>query len=220
MKISIVIPAFNEEKRIGSVLSDLRETKQKIIVVDDGSKDKTAQIANRYTPDVLIHRVNLGKGAALKTGAIFAFDNGADAIVLMDSDGQHKEKDAPAFMKALEDGNEVVFGSRNLNFGVPLVRYLGNKMASVFVSLLFGIYISDLLCGFRAITKRAFRKMNWESAGYGIETEMVVKTKQLGLKYCEVPVETVYYDKVKGVTILDAFGIFFQVLKWRIKWVF
>jgi len=220
MKIFIVIPAFNEEKRIGGVLSGLKKAKQKIIVVDDGSKDKTAQIAKKYTTGVLIHRVNLGKGAALKTGAIFAFDSGADAIVFMDSDGQHKEKDLPVFIKALEDGYEVVLGSRNLNFGVPLVRYMGNKMASLFVSLLFGIYASDLLCGFRAMTKRAFRKMNWESAGYGIETEMVVKTKQLGLKHCEVPVETVYYDKVKGVTMLDAFGIFFQVLKWRIKWVF
>ena len=219
MKILIVVPAFNEEKRIGAILSDLKKARQKIIVVDDGSKDRTAQIAKRYTPYVFRHRVNLGKGAALKTGAEFAFKNEADAVVFMDSDGQHKVKDLPEFIKALEDGYEVVFGSRNLNFGVPLVRYMGNKMASLFVSLLFGIYASDLLCGYRAITKKAFKKMNWESTGYSIETEMVVRTKQLGLKHCEVPVETVYYDKVKGVTILDAFGIFFQVLKWRIEWV-
>jgi len=219
VKILIVVPAFNEEKRIGTVLSDLKKANQKIIVVDDGSKDKTTQIAKKYTPYVFSHRVNLGKGAALKTGAEFAFKNEADAVVFMDSDGQHKVKDLPEFIKALEDGYEVVFGSRNLNFGVPLVRYMGNKMASLFVRLLFGIYASDLLCGYRAMTKKAFRKMNWESTGYSIETEMVVRTKQLGLKYCEVPVETLYYDKVKGVTILDAFGIFFQVLKWRIEWV-
>ena len=219
MKILIVVPAFNEEKRIGAVLSDLKKAGQKIIVVDDGSKDGTFLIAKRYTPYVFRHRVNLGKGAALKTGAEFAFKNEADAVIFMDSDGQHRVNDLPKFINALEKGYDVVFGSRNLSFGVPLVRYMGNKMASLFVRLLFGIYASDLLCGYRAMTKKAFRKMNWESTGYSIETEMVVRTKQLGLKHCEVPVETLYYDKVKGVTILDAFGIFFQVLKWRIEWV-
>lgn len=221
MKILIVVPAFNEEKRIGAVLAGLKKAKQKIIVVDDGSTDKTYQIAQRYTPYVFRHRVNLGKGAALKTGTEAAFDMGADAVVFIDSDGQHNTKELPLFIEKLELGNyDIVFGSRNLGYGVPLDRYLGNKMASVTISLLFGVYISDLICGFRAITRKAFKKLNWESTGYGVETEIAILTARKGLRYCEVPVSTLYYDKVKGVTILDAFGIFFQVLKWRIKWVF
>jgi hypothetical protein len=99
---------------------------------------------------------------------------------------------------------------------MPLVRFLGNKFASVLISLLFGIYVSDLICGFRAFTKNAYKKIKWESRGYGIETEMIIKTGKAGLRHCEVPVETVYYDRFKGVTILDAFSILFDVFKWRL----
>ncbi|MCJ7805552.1 glycosyltransferase family 2 protein [Patescibacteria group bacterium] len=217
MKIFVVVPAYNEEKRIGAVLASLRKAKQSVVVVDDGSTDKTYQIARRYTPYVFRHRVNLGKGAALKTGVEEAFDMGADAVIFMDSDGQHKAEDINVFIEKLKSGKyDVVFGSRNLGYGVPVDRYLGNKMASVTISLLFGVYISDLICGFKAITRKAFKKLNWESTGYGVETEIAILTARKGLHYCEVPVSTLYYDKVKGVTILDAFSIFFDVIRWRI----
>ncbi len=218
MKITIVIPAFNEEKRIGEVLKDLKKTKLPVIVVDDGSKDKTFEIAKNLGVIALRHKVNLGKGAALKTGCEAAFSMGAEAVILMDSDGQHKVEDLPHFIDALEkDKFDVVFGSRNLSYGVPLVRYVGNKVASILISLLFGVYISDLVCGYRGLTKKAYEKMSWESTGYGVETEMAIKTGKYGLKHCEVLVQTVYYDNVKGVTILDAFNILFDVIRWRIK---
>ena len=223
MNICIVIPAYNEEKRIGSVLQDLRDVKLPIIVVDDGSTDKTERVLQKIqNPNskiqMLRHRVNLGKGAAMKTGAEAAFGMGADAVIFMDSDGQHKGQDLGGFIEALEKGKfDIIFGSRNLSYGVPFVRFMGNKFASVFVSLLFGIYVSDLLCGFRAITKKAYQKIKWESTGYAVETEMVIKTAKFRLKHCEVPVQTVYLDSVKGVTILDAFNILFNVIYWRIN---
>ena len=211
---SIVIPAFNEEGRIVSVIKDVRKKGLPIIVVDDGSSDKTCDIAKKEKVTVLRHKVNLGKGAAMKTGAKAAFQLGADAVVFIDSDGQHKAADLSKFIKAIEKGKfEVVFGSRNLKAGVPLVRYLGNKFASFLVSLLFGISVSDLICGYRALTKKAYAKIEWESAGYAVETEMVIKTGKYGLKYCEVPVAAVYYDSVKGVTILDAFSILIDVIR-------
>jgi len=218
MDITVVVPAHNEEDRIGEVLKDLKKTKLPVIVVDDGSKDKTFKIAKNLGVMALRHKVNLGKGAALKTGCEAAFSMGAEAVVLMDSDGQHKIEDLPHFIDALEkDKFDIVFGSRNLSHGVPFMRYMGNKTASVLVSLLFGIYISDLICGYRGLTKKAYKKMNWESTGYGVETEMAIKTGKYELKYCEVPVQTIYYDNVKGVTILDAFNILFDVIRWRIK---
>ncbi len=218
MDITVVVPAHNEEDRIGEVLKDLKKTKLSVIVVDDGSTDRTYQVAKRHKTIVLRHKVNLGKGAAMKTGCEAAFSMGAGAVILMDSDGQHKVEDLSHFIDALEkDKFDVVFGSRNLSHGVPLVRYMGNKMASLLVSLLFGIYVSDLICGFRGLSKKAFEKLSWESTGYGVETEMAIRTAKSGLKHCEVPVQTVYYDEVKGVTILDAFNIFFDVIRWRIK---
>lgn len=218
MKITIVIPAHNEAERIGAVLSELIKTKMPIIVVDDGSKDTTSKIAQSYNVTLLKHKINLGKGAALKTGCDAAFLSGADAVIIMDSDGQHKARDLSKFVKELEIGNyEVIFGSRNLNFGVPFVRFMGNKFASVFVSFLFRIYVSDLICGFRAFTKKGYDKLKWQSSGYGVETEMVVRAGKLKLNYCEIPVETIYLDRSKGVTILDALSILFTVLKWRIS---
>ncbi len=218
MDITVVVPAHNEEDRIGEVLKDLKKTKLPTIVIDDGSTDRTYQIAKKYKTTVLRHKVNLGKGAAMKTGCEAAFSMGAEAVILMDSDGQHKVEDLSHFIDALEkDRFDVVFGSRNLSHGVPLVRYMGNKVASILISLLFGIYISDLICGYKGLTKKTYKKLDWESTGYGVETEMAIKTGKYGLKHCEVPVQTVYYDNVKGVTILDAFNILFDVIRWRVK---
>jgi glycosyltransferase involved in cell wall biosynthesis len=242
MKIYIVIPVYNEEKRISEFIKELKTGGYPFIVVDDGSSDNTAALLSNFQlPNTelqkatkqktklhllttnhkslfLRHKVNLGKGAAMKTGAEAAFILGAEAVIFMDGDGQHKVADVDNFVKELNSGKcDIVYGSRNLSHGVPLIRYLGNKAVSVIISLLFGVYISDILCGFRAITKNAYDKILWESRGYAVESEMVVKAAKAGLKHCEVPVSTIYYDKFKGVTVFDAFHILFDLLRWRLK---
>jgi len=216
VKVYIVVPAHNEAIRIKKVISQLAKTNYPIIVVDDGSTDNTYKRVDSKKVLLIRHRINLGKGAAMKTGAQAAFKKGAQAVVFMDADGQHKSSDLPKFIAKLNQGYEVVFGSRNYYMGIPLIRYLGNKFASVLVRMLFGLYVSDLLCGYRAVTKKAFKKMDWESMGYGVETEMAVLVAKKRLKRCEVSVAAVYYDKFKGVTILDSFGILLNVLRWRI----
>lgn len=221
MKIYVIIPAYNEASRIALVLEDIRKINIPVIVVDDGSRDNTFEIAEKYKKKiknliVLKHKINLGKGAALKTGCEAAFKLGAEGIIMMDSDGQHKVSDIPRFAGEINSNkHSIVFGSRNLSLDSPFIRFTGNKIASAIVSLLFGIYVSDLICGYRAFTKRAYKKIYWQSSGYGVETEMVINIGKQGLKYCEIPIETVYYDKFKGVTILDALTILFSVLKWR-----
>lgn len=220
LNIFIVIPAFNEEKNIGKVLKEITKTKYPVIVVDDGSVDKTVNVLSKVKSQllhvlVLRHKVNLGKGAAMKTGAEAAFSQGANAVIFMDGDGQHNASDLPKFIKALKK-YDVVLGSRTLSHGVPLVRFLGNKFASMLIASLFGIHVSDLTCGYRAITRDGYGKIAWESSGYAVETEMVIKTGKYGLKYCEVSIETVYLDNVKGVTILDAFNILLDVFRWRL----
>ena len=220
-KLSIVVSAFNEGPNIKNVLVILQKLPYEVIVVDDGSTDATYEIASKLKVKsrklkVLRHKINLGKGAAMKTGVKYAFSEGVDAVIFMDADGQHKASDLQKFVKALEGGYEIVFGSRNMTYGVPLVRFLGNKLGSIFVNLLFGIYVSDIGCGFRGITKDAYKKIKWDSSGYAVETEMVVRTAKEKLKYCEVPVETLYFDKYKGMTIIDAFSIFLDVIRLKI----
>jgi len=215
MKIFIVIPALNEEKRIGEVLSEVKKQGFPFVVVDDGSKDKTSQVARRFTPYVLRHKINLGKGAALKTGCLAAFALGAEAVILMDSDGQHRASDLPKFVKALESC-DVVFGVRN--FGkIPLVRLLGNKLITSIVGILFGIKVQDILCGFKAFTKGAFEKVRWYSSGYSVETEIVALTGKHHLKNCEVPVATLYYDKFKGLSIEQGLGILFEIIQFKLR---
>jgi len=216
MKIFIIVPAFNEAKRIGKVLHDLKKVNLPVIVVDDGSKDKTYQVAQRYGFNVLRHSINLGKGAAMKTGAIAAFSLGADAVIFIDSDGQHKVSDLPKFIKVLQSGKfDVVFGVRDM-LKVPFIRRVGNSIASLLVWSFFNIRVLDLLCRYRAITKKAFGKIEWYSDGYSVETEMVALTGKNSLKHCEIPVSTVYYDKFKGLTPLEGVGIIADVIKWRI----
>lgn len=219
MKVFIVIPFFNEEKYIREVIEDVKKYKLPVVLVDDGSSDKSRKIAENKKDKnitVLAHEINLGKGAAMKTGADFAFSRGADAVIFMDSDRQHKAEDITKFVEALKMKKyDAVFGSRNYSYGVPLVRFLGNKFASVILVIFFGIYVSDVLCGFKAFTKKAYKQARWESTGYGVETEMVVRVGKSKLEFCEVPIESIYHDKTKGVTILDAFGILFEIVKWR-----
>lgn len=222
MKIAVILPIYNEEKQIARVLDTLLQIKLPVFLINDGSTDKTLplikkKIRNKQNIALFSHRINLGKGSALKTGCEAAFRRNIDAVVFMDSDGQHNTSEIQKFINKLETGKyDIVLGSRNLHHGVPLIRFLGNKFASVLISVLFGCYVSDMLCGFRAITKKGYKKLDFESAGYGIETEMVVKSCKYKLKVSEIPIETIYYDKHKGVTILDAFGILFDVIRWKI----
>ncbi len=216
-KFYVVIPAYNEASRIGGVIDGVRKFTKNILVVDDGSQDKTSEVAKKKGVRVLRHRINLGKGAGMKTGIEAAFDLGGEAIILIDADGQHDPKHIPEFLEKLNQGFDIVFGTRNLSYGVPLVRYLGNKFGSVLISLVFGIYRSDMLCGFIAFKKKAYQKIKWGSSRYGVETEIVARTGKNKLKYSEIPIETIYIDKYKGVTILDALGVLFNIPRWLIS---
>jgi len=218
MKIFIVVPFYNEEKRLKRMLDGIKGSKLEVVLVDDGSRDLSLAIAQKSGFDVIKHKVNLGKGAAMKTGTHAAFLKGADAVIFMDADGQHSLSDIPKFVKRLESEKyHIIFGTRKFDRNTPLERSLGNKVGSFLVNLLFGIKVTDLLCGFRALTKKAFEAIDWESVGYGVETEMVVKTGILSLSHCEVPVKTIYLDKEKGVSLIDALAILGSVLVWRLK---
>lgn len=222
MKTAVVLPVFNEEKKIKDVLNTLTKIKLPVYLINDGSRDKTLSVIMKNAPKnnttLITHKINLGKGSAMRTGAQAAFKEGFEAVIFMDADGQHDTADLEKFVKTLDTGKyDVVLGSRNLHHGVPLVRFLGNKAASVLISVLFGVYVSDILSGFRAITKTGFEKLKLESTGYGIETEMIIKMAKFNLKSTEIPIQTIYHDKNKGVTILDALGILADVFLWKIN---
>jgi len=214
MKITVVVPAYNESRYIGRFLDSLLPVTKNIIVVDDGSRDKTKEIVESKGVKCLSHMVNLGKGAALKTGCDYAFNNGADAVVIMDGDDQHVPGDLKLFEKALKTGANIVLGVRTLDAHFPLFRMLGNKSLSILINLCFGKYIADIPSGFKAMTKKAYKDLTWHSTNYEVETEIAVRIAKSKLNFVEVPISTVYHDKDYGFNLLDAARIILKIPFW------
>ena len=219
MKTVAVIPAFNEGSRIKYVVAKAINYVDIVIVVDDGSTDDTFEMSNNIDVKVttLRHKINLGKGAALKTGCEAALKLGADIIVLMDADGQHNAEDIPRFIKEITQTDvAIVFGSRKIGKAMPFIMMLGNKFLSLTTALLFKIYITDTQSGFRAMRADIYSKIKWDSPRYSVETEMVVKVGKNKLKFKEILIETIYSDNYKGTTFIDGIRIFINMLIWRI----
>lgn len=218
MIVAAVIPAHNESKHIKEVVTKAREFVDYVIVVDDGSTDDTSALAKSFGGKVIAlrHEVNLGKGAALKTGCEAACQLGVDAMVCMDSDNQHKPEMIPQFIKALEEKKvDVVFGMRQFNRNMPIMMMIGNQTLSHVINWLFRVMIHDTQSGYRAFTRAAFLKMQWDSCGYEAETEMIVRVSEQKLSYGEIEIDTIYHDNYKGTTALDGIRIFLYILRWK-----
>jgi glycosyltransferase involved in cell wall biosynthesis len=215
MRLYIIIPAYNEEKHLAKVISGVKKYSKNIIVVDDGSKDNNFRVAKEQNVVVLKHIVNLGKGAAMKTGAEYSLKHGADSLIFIDSDGQHDPSDIPRFLNELKNA-DIVFGSRKRTGNMPFVFRFGNWFISFTSRLLFGIDIHDTQSGFRAMTSETYKRIKWASTGYSVESEMIALAGKNKLKYKEIFIKTVYSDKYKGTTVFDGIKIVLNMFKWRL----
>ncbi|MFP4112436.1 MAG: glycosyltransferase family 2 protein [Candidatus Woesearchaeota archaeon] len=216
--VFVIIPARNESKRIGHVIRNLIEYTKNIIVVDDGSNDKTSEVSESAGAKVIKHIVNMGKGAAAKTGCDYAIKSGADILVLMDADGQHKPKDVIRLVAELKDKHlDIVLGARKLNKNMPGILKFGNMMLNKITSIFHGIDVRDTQSGFRTFTKYAYQKIRWESNDYSMESEMLSKIAKNNLKYAEIPIQTIYLDRYKGTTLLNGLKIGFETIMWGLK---
>ncbi len=212
---AVVIPAHNEEKNIRKVISKVKEFSYTIIVVDDGSTDETFNEAINQDVQVLKHEVNLGKGAALKTGCDYAYIHGAKNIVVIDSDGQHDPKHIPEFFNKLEN-NDIVFGFRQRNKEQPGMLKFGNWFINQTFQVLYGIDVKDSQSGYRGFTASSYKKIRWIASDYYMETEMLINTSKHKLTYDMIPIETIYSDKYKGTTVLDGVKIVVKLIGGRV----
>ncbi len=214
--IWIVIPCYNESKSLSQLLKKVKTVTQNIVVIDDGSSDTTGQIAKKWTKHVLRHRVNLGKGAALKTGCeyVFGIKNG-QAVIFMDGDGQHNPTNLALFYQELKQGSNCVFGVRDLNHKMPILRRLGNKFLSILVWMLFGVYFHDILSGYRAITKDTYSKIFWLSDSYQVEAEVAIQIAKKQILFDQIHVDTIYFQLDRGMTALDTVHIVIEICKQR-----
>jgi glycosyltransferase involved in cell wall biosynthesis len=213
-KIFAIIPAYNEEKQISRVVKKTKKYVNNVVVVDDGSKDKTKDTAKKSKAIVLRHLVNLGKGATLKTGCDYALKNNADIVIAIDADAQHNPNEIPKFLKNLKK-YDVVIAYRKLNKNMPFILKFGNLFINKTINFLYGIKIKDSQCGYRAFTAKAYKKLRWKASDYSMESEMIAKIGKYKLSYKEIPIETIYSDKYKGTTILDGIKIIFNLLLWK-----
>ena len=218
-KVGIIVPEYNEGQRaVVTINSILKFSKNIVIIVDDGSsEDSFKRLVKNFGKNkrvvLLRHIINLGKGAAMKTGVEWAKKNGYKKVLFIDADGQHNPKYIKDFVKCL-DKYPIVFGYRILDEKMPFVRKWGNLLAAWLINFLFNIKKKDLLSGYLGFNLNIYKKIKWESSRYGIETEMATKVGKSKIDFKEIKVDTIYIDKYKGVTILDALKILVQIPFW------
>jgi len=201
MKVIVVIPAWNEERTIGEVVRSV-VNQAKVVVVDDGSGDRTAKRASEAGALVIRHAANRGLGAALGTGIAAALRLGAEAIATMDADGQHSAEDLPAMFDPVLAGRaELVIGTRFSGKGhMPLIRRLANRVGNLVTKIFFGIRVSDSQSGFRAFSQRAARELIIRTDGMEVSSEIMAEAREKKWRLIETPIRAVYtsYSLSKG----------------------
>lgn len=194
MKFLVVIPAYNEMPHIEEFLRILKNFDYDILFVDDGSNDGTYEKIKEYGFEIIRHEENRGKGAAIQTGARYAIENHYDAIITMDSDGQHDPVLVPQFLSKLKESH-IVLGSRRkfMNLGnMPLDRYLVNRITSTIISLLSGRLIEDPQNGYRAFRIEVFERIRFNRERFDFETEILIKALRYGFRLTHVDVPVRY----------------------------
>ena len=195
MKITVGIPAFNEEKNIASIISRLKDFTDSIIVCDDGSSDMTAKIAEDMGAILVKHPKNLGYGAAIRTIFLKAKDLESDALVTLDGDGQHQIMDVEKILKPIEKNQaDIVIGSRFLDkkSDVPKYREFGINVITKVTNVTIKNKLTDAQSGLRAYSKKVLSEIAPSDSGMGISTEILIKASSKGLKIVEVPITISY----------------------------
>ena len=199
-QVGVLIPAFNEEKNIGPLVKDLKAFGVEVLVVDDGSTDKTAEEARRAGAHLLRSEKNHGKGASLRLGVDWFLGRGYQALVFMDADGQHDAGELPVFLKALAGGDKVIVGNRMRSpGGMPALRRATNRFLSWILSFTTGQKIPDSQCGYRAVSREVLERIQLDTDRFETESEILLEASRLGYKIISVPVRSMYEGGVSNI---------------------
>ena len=197
MKITIGIPAYNEEKNIASIITKLKNITDSIIVCDDGSSDMTSEISKNLGAIVISHKKNMGYGAAIRTIFQKSVELDSDILVTFDADGQHRIDDVNKILQPLENNEaDIVIGSRFLDneSKVPNYRKIGIKVITQVTNASLKKKLTDSQSGFRAYNKQALTQISPSEMGMGISTEILIKASSKGLRIAEIPITILYHD--------------------------
>ncbi len=220
MKYCVLLPAYNEEQAVAPLVERLRAENFDVVVVDDGSADNTVLAAREKGAVVLEHKVNKGKGQALRTGFDYVKQKNYAGLVIMDADGQHCPEDLAEFIKNAENSDAgIIVGNRMKDpQGMPFIRKMTNIITSSVVSFLAGYKIPDSQCGFRLIKTEVLKKINLKTVNYDTESEMLIEAGRNGFPISSIPVKTIYADQDSQISpITDTIRFWSLVLKYMFK---
>lgn len=207
MRACAIIPAFDAERTIADVVRGVAAVwpeREAVFVVDDGSRDGTAAAARAAGARVLVHPVNRGKGAALRTGMEAAFDAGFDAAVTIDADGQHLADEALRLLDAADE-SALVLGIRDLAAaGAPRTNQISNRISNFFLSFFSGRRLADTQCGLRRYPLPRTLELEGHGDGYAFEAEIILRALAAHVPLVEVPVKVFYPPERERVTHFDS----------------
>jgi glycosyltransferase involved in cell wall biosynthesis len=214
-----VIPAYQDHRHIGDIVRRTRQRLNKVLVVDDGSSDQTAQRAHEAGAQVVAHDQNRGKGEAIKTGLGYWLDREVTWVSLLDSDGQHLPEEIDRFLAAAASATKPTFliGNRMNNLtGMPFIRRVVNRYMSRQISRLCGQEIPDTQCGFRMVHRQLVPELLRGGNRFEYETEVLITASRRGYRIESVPITTVYSDQVSKIHPLRDALRFFKLM-WRYR---
>lgn len=216
MSTGAILPALNAARFLSAVIGEIRTLHPdlRVLVVDDGSTDGTAEVAREAGAEVIVHDINQGKGEALKTGYRWGHDEGIEWVFTMDSDGQHLPGEMQGFMNAAQQGDlDVVVGSRmDRTAGMPWLRKKTNQFTSWVISRLAGQDIPDSQNGYRLYRTECLQGIKLKTSRYDSESEILVRLSRRGYKIGTAPVTTVYGDEVSSINPFVDTGRFFRLV--------
>jgi glycosyltransferase involved in cell wall biosynthesis len=214
--IAAIIPAYNEEKHIGDVARRTRAQLDHVLVVDDGSNDRTAERACEAGAEVIIHPQNRGKGESIKTGLRHWLDRQFDFVIILDADGQHRPEEIERFVAAAVSATEpkLVLGNRMNDVArMPRTRRIVNRYMSKKISRVCRQEIPDTQCGFRMLHRQLIPDLLEGADRFEYETEMLIIASRKGFRIESVPISTVYSDEVSSIHPVRDTLRFFKLMR-------
>jgi glycosyltransferase involved in cell wall biosynthesis len=222
-RFAVIIPALNAERTIARVVVDARRELEPVLVVDDGSRDATGEVARAVGATVLRHDLNRGKGGALKTGFAWALERGFDGVITLDADGQHLAGELPKFIEERETSRaDLIIGGRaHLFEGMLPRRRNANRFSAWAISFASGVRVTDSQSGFRFYSANLLRSLELRTDGFDMESEVIVRAGRKGFPIVTIPIELGFVDGIATShykPLKDTLRIFWTVTRAKYIW--